>query len=264
MSTEKEQSLAFFKMAKDEFNRADFDSVYKLAVCYICGYGTEQNSVKGAELLRDTPTPDEFRNYTPARPDQYFEGCTFLSKLKEIFVNSLAGVDLAIAGGWGYSIEDAIIIDPRITRPDAKGSSSFSVSLEPVLAVHRGFMESIVCTDRKLAGIRLQKGAQRLLSVDIGNGREGTVSRSAEYNPKGGITFSADIFASRYGRRSIDQVNYTITGYDPFIHHALVEEWKKHNEVLPDELKEAHRIIFESCQKRYSFDMFFDITNSIG
>lgn len=216
-------------------NPDDLDSVYRVAACYICGWGVERDTVKGAEMLGKLVIPAERHIYAPARPDECFKGETFREKLNKFYPDGLNGVDPAISGGWGYSMEDAVVIDPEITHPGTKGSSFFAISLEPALALHRGYMETIICVKSrfaKLGGITIEKGNQRLLGDDKG--------------------------------KTFDCVHFTISGYTQYIRDALVEEFEENDRYLPKEIRVAHEIIFNACRKSYEFDMYFDITKSFG
>lgn len=131
-----------------------------------------------------------------------------------------------ISGGWGYSQENAVVLEL---------DNEFSgVMFEQKFVEYRTYEELIVFRPKaeRYAGIRIKKGLQAL---------------------------------SHANGKSYDMVEYEVTAYRESDYEMLKADWEKHNAYEGDEEGRArHLALADSLRISYNTVGWFDITRFFG
>lgn len=132
-----------------------------------------------------------------------------------------------ISGGWGYSMDDAVVVE--------LGDELSGVDIEYVFLRARTFEEAVKFRPQgqQLGGFQFETKMQSLLNGDNG--------------------------------KSYDLIVMSVTALLQSDFEYLRNEWKSHNAYKDDEVGKAMFLqLFESKKIRYEVGCFFDITRFFG
>lgn len=143
------------------------------------------------------------------------------------------GGELPIRGGWGYTKEDAVIIDKN-DPVVPKGLPFDGHTIEYIFVEKRIYEELIIFQpeEHRCSGIEWQLVQQQLQEIDA---------------------------------RTYDVLTFAVTAFPDKDWEELRAEWEGANTAVSDHFNfEAHQQKREARQLRYVTDYWFDITSFFG
>lgn len=194
------------------------------------------NKLFGSEKKQDTTVSQgntSVQSSVKSHTNLVYEGTPGIKKLltretpKQILSEDFPKHQWPISGGWGYSQEDAVVIELE--------NSWDGVSFEYKYLEYRTYEEAIIFRPKgqQLAGFRFEKDMQSLM-----NGSNG---------------------------KSYDRVTVKVSAYTEEDFAYLKNDWESHNGYKDDEAGKAiHLQIAESKSIKYEVTGWFDISKFYG
>lgn len=220
-----------FSEARRGHQAGDPRATRALAYCYIAGYGIRRSLDMAAELLNSIK---EFEGakmpYRQRRPDKTDGIPNFLDALRMDF-KPLSNVPLPISGGWGYSKDDAIVINPSIDDPTYTPGTPFDFDgLKKLLITHRIYEE---CTIR-------------------------------QFDPLDGLTWELDEHEEiNDAGRFFEHTVFSISGFPSWVWNSLRDDWVSSGRHLNSSKTRVHGFLRQWFVKSYKADYWFDISSSV-